>query len=895
MLTQIITAFMLVRVRIFLAFFLIVITFSCSTQRNTLMTRTYHQITAKYNTFFNGRESYRSGVRKTKQQFRYDYNKILPVFLYTDPDIARSVTPEMDRAISKASKIIDNKSITAKPKEGGGLFAGRNEEFYQQNEYNRWVRESYLLAGKAHFQKHDYIPATQAFIFIVREFSMNDVRHEAKVWLARSYSERGMFNEARLTLNEMLDDPDFPSLLHFELYSTLADFYLKQNQPDDAIFNLERTLEYHGDKERRIRHNYILAQLYERTGRFSEASDYYSQVIKMNPSYEMVFNARISQAGVVQAGGGAIARLINELEKMFRDEKNRDFQDQIYYALGNIYLRNNDVQNAIRHYSLSAGANGTNPGQKAVTYLALADIYFELPDYVTAQAYYDSAVLNMTQGFPDRQAIIEKNELLTELADNIKLYELEDSVQVLAAMSEADRNRKIDDIIAGVREEEAEARRQEQLAQQTPQYRAARTSQSARRQAESSGSGNWYFYNQSAVTFGQNEFEALWGERRLEDNWRRSDKQVLMTGQPGMLSEESESAGEEEVETADVYSREFYMKDIPLTDQAMEESHRRLQEALFNMGMIFKDDMQDYESSIEAYQELVRRYPEGDYTLPALYNLHNLHMIMNDYSRADSYKDLIVSGYPGSPYASVLTNPDFYREYEQQLQEAERYYEETYKLFRENKFAEVTDRALYASVTWPESHLIPRFEYLKTLSYGSGGNIPLFREMLTDYISTYPETEMADDARRFIVYLEDDYPETIQKAEVAVIQDIYSPPREGEHYFVIIVDNRQDLINRMVFNIVNFNVDHFPRLNLNVSSETFSTNYQLLRVDGLPDIPVATDYLKKFSVSDEVYSETERDDFPLFIISPENYNLFMQDKNIASYMNFFEDEYLNLQ
>ncbi len=880
-------------VRIFAILFIIVVVASCSTQKNTLLTRTYQQVTARYNAFFNGRESFRSGVRNVERNFRYDYNKVLPVFLYTDPDIARSVAPQMDRAIDKASKVITNKSITARPEEGRGFLLGRDEDFYRQNEYNRWVRESYLLAGKAHFYKHDFVPAARAFMFIIREYAMNDVRHEAKVWLTRTYIETGRFNEARMLFEQIFDDPEFPSGLHSELYATVADYHLRLGQPEPAIENLERALEDTRDKSRRVRFNYILAQLNESTGNLERASDYYSRVIRMSPPYEMAFNARIRQAGVIETGTGETGRMINTLERMLRDEKNRDYLDQIYYALGNIYFRDSDEQNAIKHYSLSAGARGTNPSQKAFTYLALAGIYFSRPDYIMAQAYYDSALINMDQGFAGRQEIEAKGAVLDALVSNIMVYRLEDSVQYLASLSEAERNRRIDDIIAAVRKEEADARQREQLAQQTPRYSAARTAQSARYQAERTGGGGWYFYNPSAVTFGQSEFESLWGERRLEDNWRRSDRQTISTHllADSVYEDQVEPEGDEEV--TDTGSREFYMRDIPLTEEAMRRSHVRLQESLYNMGVIYKEDFGDYERSVQAYEELLRRYPEGDYLLPALYDLYNLSLQNNDHGAAERYKQRITSDHPSSPYAAILTNPDYFREYEQRMREAERYYEETFYLFREERFNEVADRALYAMAEWPESDLLPRFEYLRTLSYGSRGNIPLFRQMLNDYIDNWPDTELAANAGEFLAYLDDDYAEAVRYAEDVADADIYAGGQEGEHFFVLIIDNDQEIINRMVFNIVNFNVDHFARLNLNVSSQEFTTNYHILRVEGLPDIPSSLDYLNRFSASEVVFAETPRSDYPLFVISPDNYGIFLQDRHIGSYISFFEEEYLD--
>jgi tetratricopeptide (TPR) repeat protein len=857
-----------------------------------MLTRTYHQVTARYNTYFNGNQSYRSGVRKAEQQFRYDFNKILPVFLYTDPGIAASISPEMDRAISKASKVIANKSITVRPKERGGISGRRNSDFYTKNEYNRWVMESYLLAGKAHFHKHDFLAATQAFLFIISEYKNNPVAWEARIWLARSYSEQGRFSEAKMLFDNLLGDRSFPPALSGELFASIADFHLKQDEFAQGLSNLEKALDLSGDKQTRTRYTFILAQLYERTGNNSMASDHYARVIKMNPPYEMVFNARLNQAGVFQASGGESARMVNDLERMLRDDKNRDYLDQIYYALGNFYQRHDNEKKAIEMYSLSAGAFGVNPSQKSVTYLALADIYFDYPDYITSAAYYDSAVINMNNDFPGRHDLVEKNRILQDLVLNLNTFRLEDSLQLLASLSEAELNQKIDEIIAGVRQEEADARQRDQLAQQTSQFQSARTSQAARYQAERTGGGNWYFYNQSAVTFGQNEFESLWGTRRLEDNWRRSSRQVLNPLQFAMAGDEDDFADDNPQELPDTGSREFYMRKVPLTDEAMQASHLRIQESLLSMAVIYKDDLGEYKLSADAYKELIRRYPDGAYSVSALYELYSLYDAQQNHIEAERYKSLIITRYPGSTFASILTNPDYFREYEQQLLEAEKYYEITFELFRERDYEQVIERAVSASQKWPESQLIPLFEYLSTLSFAQRGNIPLFRDMLSDYAEKYPETEMAENARQFISYLDDDYPEVIQMTEVAVIQNIYRPEQNGDHYFILVVDNIQDIINRLVFNIVNFNVDHFARLNLNITTEAFSTNYRVMRVEGLPDPSLALDYLNHFVSSEEVLAEAGKNDYPAFIISPENYELFMKDKNIGSYLNFFKAEYL---
>jgi tetratricopeptide (TPR) repeat protein len=497
-------------------------------EKNTSLTRNYHNLTSHYNIYFNGSESYKRGINKARDAVQMDYNRILPVFLYEDESVHSTVKGDMKRAIDKSTKVITFHSITAKPKVKEGNQSAKDKAFYEQNEYNKWVDDSYLLMGRAYMYQGEYFLAAETFKHILVTFPREEVRFLAMTWLARAYLMIDEGREAERLLSSLGDEYAFPEDYLVAYHTTLTQLHIQNEAYEPAAQNLELALGQKGvDKEDKIRYTYILAQLYEETGQNELALEKYKRVTRYNPTYEMAFNARVSMAEVYEAGSASSEDLKKLLNKMLRDSKNREYRDQIYFALGNIAMEEGDREKAIEYYSLSVSTSMQNRYQKGFSSLTLAEMYYEEPDYLLSAAYYDSAVTFLNRDYPGYANLQNLSASLGGLVYNVSVYELEDSVQMLAALPEESMLAIIDGIIEEVRKEEEEARLAEQQAMQDMAFNQSMLSNNPTGGPTGQAGGQWYFYNLAAKSSGQPQFRMKWGERRLEDNWRRKNKQSL--------------------------------------------------------------------------------------------------------------------------------------------------------------------------------------------------------------------------------------------------------------------------------------------------------------------------------------------------------------------------------
>ena len=365
-----------------------------------MVTRSFHNVTSRYNIFFNGNESFKKGVKRMRDSHEDDYTRILPIFQYGDENTASTIASDMERAIQKSTKVITLHSITVKPEFKNGPESEKQKDFYARNEYNKYVPGNYLLMGKAYLFRHDFHLAMETFRFIMTEYHYDDIVYETQVWIARTHNELGEYNESEDILEVLTGTMEFPSSLHSDLYTTQADLYMKQEDYERAIEPLTRAVDDVRKKKQKIRYTFILAQLHQEAGDQKKASEYYRQVIKMNPPYEMSFNARINRASVFIEGSDNAKEIRDELRKMLKDEKNSDFRDQIYYALGNVFFREGNTGEALNNYKLSSIYSISNTQQKTTSCLTIANIYYERPDYEQADRYYDSAMVYLTEDYP---------------------------------------------------------------------------------------------------------------------------------------------------------------------------------------------------------------------------------------------------------------------------------------------------------------------------------------------------------------------------------------------------------------------------------------------------------------------------------------------------------------
>lgn len=863
----------------------------CTNQKNTTVTRAYHNLTSKYNVMFNGKEALKEGRQKIYGSIEDDYTEVLPLFPHSDENAISSSMPDMERAIKKSTKLITLHSITVKPELKREPETEKEKEFLEKNEYNKYVDDTYLIIGKAHFYKHEFQLAIETFKYIIKEFPKEKIRFEAMIWMIRSYSEMREFKEADRFFNILVTDMEFPkeeySLL---LNTTYADFYIKQNMYEKAIPYLEKALDEEKKKQRKIRYNFILAQLHERAGELDEAFGYYTRVIKLNPPYEMTFNALINRASAFRAGNRDAEAMKEDLNKMLKDDKNKEFQDQIYYALGEVEYKLGNIEKAIEYYKLSAQNSISNQKQKATSYVSIADIYYNKADYESAAAYYDSTTAIIDEDFPEYNTIKIRANNLGQLVENLRTVKLQDSLQYLASLTDEERLAIIDKVIAKVKEEERLAMEQEREMMMNQQYYQSNNRQQGMGNTDG---GKWYFYNPTSKGMGAMEFKRKWGNRELEDNWRRKSKKIVMPSaeMAENLEEGVESDVKESQKVLSNKSREYYLQEIPLNDSLMQVSHDKIIESLYNAGIIYQNDLEEYQLAIGAFENLIKRYPESIYHSSAYYHLYELYSLEGNDLMASHYRGEIIERYPESVFAKILSNPDFLKEWEAKENYAKNYYEDTYNMYNNGEYSKVIARVNTAYLEFPEHELLPRFEFLEILAEGRAIEKDKFRENLNEYMVKYPETEQAVMAKDIIGYMDEEHPEIKEEVDAAIAEEIFTFSPDTIHYFGMAINTKEGDVNQLIFNLINFNLDNYSESSLNVNAEMLNGNAQVIVVKEFEDKNTANEYFRQTMKYKDLSKDIGTDEYNSFLITPGNLKVLMEEDALNQYIKFFEQHY----
>ncbi len=895
-------------VKILIAIALTAIVAACSTEKNTPMSRFYHNTTLKYNIYFNGRESYKKGITKINDQNSDNYALILSVFTDSKEENAAVANGEMEKAIQKSAKGIKLHSITKKPKPSGKALSQKEKEFMAQNEFNKWVDHCYMLMGKAYFIKRDYMQARQNLEFALRQYPNSKIQPEIAMYLVRTFCEDKKFKEAKETLDKIEGDKKITKKNAGYYAAVWADYYLKQNNREEAAEKLKLAVEKTKKRKDKIRYIYILAQLKEKENNLKDAYKYYEEASKRNPNYEMEFNARINMAKCYSGGKGSNKEIFKLLNKMLKDEKNKEYRDQIYYAIAEVELRTGKESEAIEHYKKSSAVSVENDYQKALSCLKLGELYFAKLEYKNAYLYYDTCMQYITEDYDNFKEIQTLTKNLSELVTYTDVIEFEDSVQKIAKMSDKERNKLIDGLIAKVVEQE---RLERELAQQESMNSYLFDQRRGETNNVGSSTGKWYFYNPAQLSYGKNEFQKKWGNRKNEDHWRRKDKTVVSFDM-GDDSEASDSVvADAKPKNEDPKSREYYLQDLPLTDSAMQESHKRIENALYNASKIYKEKFGDYPKAINSYEDLNRRYPNSDYQLLSYYDLYILNTLIKDMPQAEKYKNLIITKYGKTNYAKLLQNPNFVKEQEEIRKHNEQLYANTYDAFMRGEWATVQRNATNFINENSDDELVPHFDFLNTMCTARNADTTQFKLALLDYIDRYPKHELRRAAENLLAYFGSgdidaliadlkSRPDVVKQQQKdgestsyaeETVEAEYKFDEMAEHYYVVYFKSEQVDDKRLAFEIRNFNIFNFNMRTFNVVTSTFNSNYSMITVRPFRNMRQSVNYSKMIANSEDVFNKLRNVDYKIFVISADNFKMLTESRNLNSYLEFYNENY----
>ena len=708
----------------FLLFVLFVLG-SCKTTKNKFFNKAYHKTTTRYNWYFNANESYKSGVKKLETQHKDDFNELLSVYPLGTNKEAQSVAPQMDKALKKCAQAISKHSMLIKGKE-----------------YNRWIDDCYLLIGKSYFYKKEYIKAVEAFRLVGRQFEGLTTAYEAQIWLVKAFVESKDFSSADLVLENILSDENFPTELNKELALIMAHYHMRQKDYVPAVGELEEAISLTKKKREKSRYLYMVAQLHYNQENYPAATDYFSKVIRTSPDYEMTFNAKINRARSFDTSSGGSDQIKDELNKMLKDAKNKEFLDVIYFGLAELSKREGKLNEAIPPYVKSVSKSIKNDAQKSLSSVILADLYYNQQNYRSSQAYYDTAVAFMNTNSERYLAASARQKTLTELITSLDIIQRQDSLQRIALMPEKERLAFIDKIIEELK---AEEQRQRQLESERRSdnnfFNDPRQNNSFNRNNQNRG-GGWYFDNPNTLSFGFSEFNRKWGKRKLEDNWRRSEKksQTIEEALADTIQEEE----------FDPKSRDSYIKELPLTIEEKTASNQMIVEAYFDAGVIYKEKLEDVPQAINTFETLNSRFPKSDNRVMVLYFLYRLHEEKGNIDFARDYKRLLLKEFSNSDYAKLIKDPSYADDMAEANSALSADYEKAHKMYLQSKFKECIKLCDRVNNSKPSNNLYAHFDFLKTMAKGFGMTKKNYMNALTLIVEKYPKHEVAESAKEIL-------------------------------------------------------------------------------------------------------------------------------------------------
>ena len=789
-----------------------------------------------YNIYYNGNTAFEEGLKDIAKANKDDYTQLLPLYPVSNHKAAEAAKSKMDRTIEKCRKCIKLHSIKKRPKPDPKKTSDpAYREWLNQEEFNPAMPKAWLLLGKAEFHKGEFLESIGTFNYIQQHLGYDkDVVAQCQLWSVRAYSESDWLYEADDLLRKVhVDDLKRKNA---SLYSAAtADLRLKQKQYKEAIPHVKIAMQDEKRKGNKPRFAYVLAQLYEMTGDRDNARAYYKEVINMQPDWEMDFNARIRLAQLERNTSGAL----RDLKKMASRYKYKDKLDQIYGAMGNILLAQKDTFGALEYYAEAIEKSTQNGYPKAQVLITAADLYFEMKDYVHAQPYYSEAATILSAENEDYPRVRKRSEVLSELIVEYNTVQLQDSLQRLSRMTEEEQMAVCEAIVAALIEQE----KNDSIAAAQAAREAENGDKDGLKSVNTSnmigggGSREWYFYNDQLMRQGQQTFRQKWGNRPLEDNWRRKThsnaENIFASQQPSgeelpeedpMLAEGDSLANAMKDSippmATDPHDPMYYMQQIPRTEEELRASDEQIATALYNMVGIYQEKLEDRELADETFEELLRRFPNDERLADLFYMQYLTALKQNDTIAAEEYRLALLDMFPESSYASVVSDPRYFDKLRTMAAEQDSVYEATYNAYKRSDYKTIRANKAYAEENYPLSPLMPRFLFLNAVAVAKTDGQDAFIAELRDLVERYPDSELGTMAKDFLALMNQGAESqkggtTSSLADKRTEESLTDEDLDKEEELnklttvLIMVPKDETSLNNLLYNVALYNFSHF--------------------------------------------------------------------------------------
>ena len=872
---------------------------ACSTSKNTFPNRAYHNVTNKYNVLWNGQQAMKSAEAEMAKMGKDNYTVRLPIYNYPSKSDLGSALPHLDRTIEKASKSIYKHSMLIRGKE-----------------YVKTIDDAYLIMGKAYFYKQDYTQAQRVFNYIMHNYPKSNTYNEAAVLQARTAMRQGYFASADEQLENLHYLATNKKNHKFNVWFNAAKAEYHFTAPDgdkqEAVDFIQNTIDAHPKRDFKSRLHLILGQLYEEMGQQAEAQKNFMKVIKKSSIYEQVFCAQMHLASNYDGSESSRNAIMKQFRKMLNEKKNEDFKDQIYYACSEIARIDEDDSLRIDYLKKSVSTSTNNYYQKTFSSLTLADFFFSQDEYRMAQAYYDTAVMSIPKNYPDYDNILKRANVLKDLVDKLDEIDLQDSLQRIAKMPEGQRKAWVRKMIADYTEAERKA-----AAEEAERMLALQNASSYTNINTTSSNGKWYFYNQSLVTAGQQDFYRRWGNRKLEDNWFVSNKVQISFEDMAVMNDPNHAKDTVEYDEdgnpikkreTDPKKEEYYLQDLPLTQGAMDTSNAIIARDLYEVGFIYQDLLNDLPRTCASFESLLKRYPESEYALPCTFLLYSIYLKQND-PKYEHYKQILLTKYPDTDYAKLIQDPDYYKKLASQEQMAENMYQEVYDAFQNRQWSVVVQKTDATLSNCQDKELASKFAYLRAVAAGQVYNEDTLIVGLRNVISQYGQYEVAELARIYLSTFDAQklaatLPPTTdstkaQEAPVTeapqtnVVKNSFIVKDDEMHYMVLLVKAANLPVQDVKLKLTNFNKLLFSLQRFNMSSFYINNSQQMVTVAKFANKAAVMDYYHVLVKHEDFAGDIANGNIEVYAMSATNYTTFYNNKDErAAYANFFKENYL---
>jgi len=859
---------------------------SCSTKKNTVAHRTYHNITARYNYYYYSTEAINEGVYKTEKDNKENYDKILPIYIYPTPEKAKATFPDFDKSIKKSSFCIQKHSI--KDKKGNEIPSA-----------GQWMDNNWINIGISHFYKREFFSAIETFEYVMRTYTKSEDKYTAMIWLIKANNEIGAVSSSEPILSLLKNEKGLKKDIKNELPVVWADYYMRRGQNTEAIAKLmeatRNTSFLHGiSKKKRARYSFIIAQLSEQSKDNKRATQYYKKTIKMKPAYEMVFYSKIKMARLLDVKRTNSEKTKKDLLKMTHEFKNSDYYDVIYYTLGEIEEKERHIGQAVYYYKKSVQKSVNNPSQKALSYLKLGEINFDLTYYTPAEAYYDSTITTLPKDHPDYNNILARKKTLETLVGYIKTISREDSLQRISKMSVEEKNAFIDKLIANYTKEEARKAKEKEAADL-----AATLTSTLPTSSPDPGFGNtgatFYFYNPTTLAFGVSDFQKKWGNRKLEDNWRRSNKAMTIEETDPEIANKGKTRGDSGI--VPEKTREFYAKNLLTNDSLIRRSNGRIIKSYYLMGSLYKEELNNTKKAIAAFEELNTRFPDNNYLLRTYYVLYRTYLAEKNMPKADYYKDKILNEFPDSEFAAIIKNPDLATELNAQKSEVEEYYATVYTTYTLSNYPESYTKAKEGITKYGKSQYLPKFEFIRSMSLGKLKGIDTLEANLKLLVAKYPKSEVTPLSEDILMAIKKQKnPDVFKPQEVGVARkDTFSINLDAAHFIIIIAPDDPKIADAFKIRIGAFNSTFYTEKSFDLNSNLFGKDKQLIILKSFANAKEAIAYYDYMTVDPDIFKgDVKRELFDIYPILADNLPFLYKAKTADGYKVFYSENYRKL-